>query len=274
MLITSRHNEQVKGLRCLSHRKHRDRSRLFLVEGPHLVAEAAQVGPEIVTLLVAPELLTEEGERATELALARDRPGLLEVTAEVMETVSPRHGSDGIAAAVRQRWTRLADLDPRAAPCWVAVKEIGQPWSIGTIVRNCAAVGGGGVILIGDSTDPYDTMAVRASLGTVLSQHLVKTTLAEFAAWSRRHGCQVVGTSPAARADYQEVTYRAPTVVFMGSERIGLTPEQQAVCDTVVSIPMPGRCESHHVAVATGIVLYEILSQFRRSGTQTFRKVG
>ncbi len=41
------------------------------------------------------------------------------------------------------------------------------------MLRICSSVGGGGVVLLGDSTDPYDTLAVRASLGAVLSQYLL-----------------------------------------------------------------------------------------------------
>ena len=47
----------------------------------------------------------------------------------------------------------------------------------------------------------------------------------------------------------------------MGSEREGLSPEQQAICDLTVSIPMTGRSDSLNLAVATGIVLYEIFYQ-------------
>jgi len=127
----------------------------------------------------------------------------------------------------------------------------------------CDAVGASGVILIGDSTDPYDPTAVRASLGAIFSQRVVKASFAQFAAWKRRHGCFVVGTSPAASADYRQIPYPTRVVLFMGSERVGLSPEQEAVCDAMVRIPMVGRCPSHHVAVATGIVLYEIFSQRR-----------
>jgi TrmH family RNA methyltransferase len=53
---------------------------------------------------------------------------------------------------------------------------------------------------------------------------------------------------------------------LMGRERVGLSPEQEAICDAMVSIPMVGRCPSHHVSVATGIVLYEILNQRHAGG--------
>ncbi len=261
MLITSRQNPKIKEVRSLSVRKYRDRTGLFLVEGLQLVAEAAHMRAGISTLIVAPELLDEdtEGEVAS-IQASTGAPTLL-VTPEVLSTVSRMHGQQGIAAVARQRWDRLEEVGPTGDCCWVAVREIRQPWSIGTMVRICDAVGAAGVILIGDSTDPYDPTAVRASLGAIFSQRVVKTNLAEFAAWKQHHECFVVGTSPAAAEDYRQMSYPARVVLFMGSERVGLSPEQEAICDAMVSIPMLGRCPSHHVAVATGIVLYEILNQ-------------
>jgi TrmH family RNA methyltransferase len=50
----------------------------------------------------------------------------------------------------------------------------------------------------------------------------------------------------------------------MGSERQGLSPEQQALCDFIVSIPMRGNCDSLNISIATAVVLYEILH--RRGG--------
>jgi TrmH family RNA methyltransferase len=50
-------------------------------------------------------------------------------------------------------------------------------------------------------------------------------------------------------------------VLLMGSERLGLSSEQQALCDQMVSIPMVGRSDSLNLAVATGIVLYEVFYQ-------------
>lgn len=263
MLITSRQNEQIKLIRSLLIRKHRDRTRLFLVEGAVLVEEAARMGTDIESLVIAPSLITVASRRAVAVAKRHGLARELNVTRGVMESISPRYGAEGVLAVARQRWQRLEDLDPVTAPCWVAVNRISQPWSIGTIIRICAAVGAGGVILVGDSTDPYDPIAVRASLGTLFSQQLIKASLQEFAAWKHHYGCRLIGTSPSAPADYQDISYAPPVVVFMGSERVGLSPEQQAICDAMVSLPMPGRCESHHVAVATGIVLYEILNQQR-----------
>ena len=52
--------------------------------------------------------------------------------------------------------------------------------------------------------------------------------------------------------------YRAPTLLLMGSEGPGLSPELEAACTRLVKIPMAGRLDSLNLAVATALVLYEM----------------
>ena len=71
----------------------------------------------------------------------------------------------------------------------------------------------------------------------------------------------MVGTSPAGDYEYREVPYRRPTVLFLGSERKGLSEEELAACDHCARIPMIGRSDSLNVAVAAGVLLYDILAR-------------
>jgi len=272
MLITSTANPKAKQIRRLFDRRHRQRTGLFFAEGLQLVQEAIEMQADISMLVVAPELLSEQGEKSIACFQGTADIPSLQVTAKVFQSISPRDGQQGIAAVVRQRWERVEDIELSPWSCWVALDQIRHPGSLGTILRISDAVGGTGAVLIGDCSDPYDPTAVRASLGAVFSQRLVKATFPEFAGWRRRQRCFVVGTSPTAPVDYQGVCYQSPAVVFMGNDRMGISPEQQAMCDVMVSIPMIGRCDSHHVAVATGIVLYEVFNQWhsakKRPGCQ------
>lgn len=259
MLITSRANPQIKQIKRLLLRKRREESGLFLAEGFQLVNEAFAAGAAVETLIVAPELL---GPEQTAFLRAHADIRTLEVNPEVFDSLSPRDGHQGLAAVVRQRWSRLSEVQPGEELAWVALDRIDHPGSLGTILRTSDAVGAGGAILIGDTSDPYDPVAVRASLGAVFSQRLVRATLQEFAAWKQARGAFVVGTSPAAEADYRRVEYRPPVVLFLGS-RLGLTCEAEAICDMMVGIPMVGRVDSHHIAVAAALVLYQIFNQRR-----------
>ena len=252
-LISSRANPKIKHIRSLHDRKHRDRTRLFLVEGLRLVREAAMVGGWLEQLVVAPELL---GGAEREILAGMGMP-LYEVTPAVLASISPQHASDGVVAVARQRFAALDDLRPGGGECFVAMNRITQPWSIGNIVRTSDAVGAQGIILLGDSTDPYHPTAVRASLGAVFYQRIARANFRELAAWKEQRDCLLVGTSPAGDIDHREAEYRSPLVLLTGSERVGLTQDEKAACDLVVRIPMAGRCESHHVVVATALVLYE-----------------
>ena len=262
-IISSRHNPRIKAIRALGSRKERERTGLFFVEGVHLVAAAVQLRAGIETLVVAPELLVSRPGR--ELVRAQQQRGVpcLEVTAEVFQGLAVKEITQGIGAVVRQCWEELARVRPAGEHCWVALDAVQYPGNLGTILRTCDAIGGAGVILLGHTTDPYDPAAVRASLGAIFSQRLVRTSFAEFADWKRQHGCQVVGTSPSASTDYQGIAYRRPLVLLMGSEPRGLSREHQALCDVVVTIPMIGHGDSLNLSVATSIVLYEIFNQQR-----------
>ena len=261
MLITSIDNPRIKEIQRLFIRKHRARTRLFPVEGLRLIERAAAAQAEFVSLVVAPQVRTEAAARVADRVLSRGGAEVLEVTPEVLSSVSLHPDGHGIAAVLRQRWHRLEDIEVGAGSCFVAARQIQQPWSIGTILRIADAVAADGVMLLGDSTDPYHPQAVRASLGTVFSQRLVAASPHELADWKARQGCRVVGASPAGDVEYWELDWRGPLVVCVGGEREGLAPQDEAICDTLVRIPMLGRCESHHVTVATGVILYEVLRQ-------------
>ncbi len=265
MLISSTSNPHIKHIRSLRRRKERERSGLFFIEGTRLVAEAIQTGAAIETLIVAPALLTSSF--AQELIQSQEQQGThcIEVTSRVFESISAREGPQGIAAVVRQHWQPLASIHLGSELVWVAVDAIQDPGNLGAILRVSDAVGGAGVILLGHCTDPYDPTAVRGSMGAIFSQQLVRASFAEFALWQQQHGYTVIGTSDDAPTDYQVLTYHPPLVLLMGSERMGLTAEQQAICTHVVRIPMVGRSDSLNLAVATGIVLYEIFNQYRRN---------
>lgn len=279
-MITSTSNSLVRQVRALRGRKEREETGLFFAEGIRIVAEAVQTDAEIEALVVAPDLLVSSF--AQELVEERRRAGITvwELSKEAFASISVKDGPQGLGALVRQRWQPLESIQKGGGTHgsdheargkgrglgWVALSAVADPGNLGTIMRTSDAVGGLGIILVGPTTDPYDPAAMRASMGAIFSQGLIRTSVSEFGAWKRQHGWTVVGTSGAAVTDYQAVKYRFPLVLYMGSERQGLSAEEQMLCDTMVSLPMVGRSDSLNLAVATGVMLYELFSQRRRGG--------
>ncbi len=144
-------------------------------------------------------------------------------------------------------------------------QSLKDPGNLGTILRTCDAVGAGGVILLDASCDPYSVESVRASMGALFTQTIVQSDGPGFFRWLRQGPGMLVGASLNTDHDYQAVTYAAPTFVFMGNEQSGLPPEYEVACDALVKLPMRGRADSLNVAVATAVLLYEVLNQQRRA---------
>jgi TrmH family RNA methyltransferase len=138
-----------------------------------------------------------------------------------------------------------------------------SPGNLGTIVRTAEATGVAGIFLIGADADPFDPAAVRASMGSLFSQRLVKCTAREFTDWARSSGASVIASSPTGLLDYRALRCRWPAVLLMGSEKHGLSEHLTETSDFTVRIPMLGSCDSINVAVAAGVLLYEIFNQRR-----------
>ena len=261
-LISSAANPIVKRVRLLAERRHRRLEGAFFVEGIQPVWQAVTAGAEIETLIVAPALLG--GSAAQRMVAEQEAQGtpVARLTGELFERLSEREGPSGLAAIVRGRLARLDDLPVRADSLLVALHQVGNPGNLGAIVRTADAVGAGGVILIGDSTDPFAPTAVKASMGAIFSVPVAHVREAEaFFRWAGSHALSVVATSAHADADHWTASYALPLALLLGSEGGGLPAELLARGDLRVRIPMVGTAHSLNLAVAAGILLYEVRRQ-------------
>jgi TrmH family RNA methyltransferase len=263
--ITSRNNLLIKRIRVLRDRKERERTGLYYLEGIRLVMQAVRHNARIETVVTCPTLLTNPFARRMAASMARSGVPTLDVTPEVLHSLALVDDPQGIGAVVRQRWQPLERVKLGGRLCWVAHDTVQSPGNLGSIIRTSDAVGGAGIILLGDPTDPYDPATVRAGMGAMFTQRFVRTTPAELVRWKEPRKWLLVGTSPAASVDYRDFDYTtAPLILLMGSERKGLSPEMQSICDAVVRIPMVGESDSLNISIATGVMLYEVFNQRRR----------
>jgi RNA methyltransferase, TrmH family len=266
-MITSTANERIKSIRKLREKKFRSETGTFYIEGIRIVVEAMRSGKRVQTLIVAPELVQSPLVHEILEDAGKAHIELLEVSKEVFESFSLKEGPQGVAAVVQQCWDSLDEIDWTLPGLWVGLDAVADPGNLGTIMRTMDAVAARGILLIGPCTDPYDTSAIRASMGAAFALKFVKASVEEMQELKRQHGLFLVGTSDAASQDYQDVSYPQHMVLMMGSERQGLQKPLVDLCDQMVSIPMAGRSDSLNLAVATGVMLYEVYNQHRRNQT-------
>ena len=182
----------------------------------------------------------------------------IRLTPEQFRSISRAERASGVAAIVKQRWCKLPQALPQDGLCWIALETVRSPGNLGTLIRSSDAVGGAGFIFLGKTIDPFDVNVMRATMGSVFHQKFVRTNLSKLQQWVNRHGCHVVAASPDGEADLHQFTYSAPTLLLLGEERKGLTPQQRELCQDLVNIPMVGTTDSLNLAVAGSLLLYEV----------------
>lgn len=251
--ISSPNNSLVKQARALRQKKARVESRLFLVEGIHHVGEAVESGWEVESLLYAPDLLTSKFA-ADLIARLGDKPQ--PVSAEVMESLADKENPQGILAIVRQRETKISNL--QSLETSVALVSPQDPGNVGTILRTMDAVGAEALFLLDGGVDVFHPTAIRASMGALFWKPVIPASFDEFAAWARAGKFQLIGASAHADVDYRTLVPNTPWVLVLGSEQKGLSPAQINACDVTVSLPMQGRVGSLNLAVAAGVLLYAL----------------
>ena len=265
-LISSAANPVSKRVRLLADRRHRRREGAFVVEGIQPVWQAVAAGAGVETLIVAPDLLARSpgGARAAAMVAEQERGGVrvARLTAELFGRLSGRDGPSGLAAIVRGRPGGLTGLPVTPACVLVALHEVANPGNLGTIIRTASAAGAAGVVLLGASTDPFDPVAVKASMGALFTVPVVHEADPEaFFGWAAGAGVTVVTTSGRAAASFWETRYPRPLAFLLGAEGPGLPADLLARGDRQVRIPMTGTAESLNLAVAAGLLLYEAARQ-------------
>ncbi|WP_040676773.1 TrmH family RNA methyltransferase [Nitratireductor pacificus] len=257
--VTSLTNPIIKDIRALALKKFRDREHLFMTEGLKLVIDAFEAGWTIRTLLYAK---AGRGNDAVERLAARTvaAGGLVLVVSEkVLSAVTRRDNPQMVVGVFEQKTLPLDAVRPADADVWVALDRVRDPGNLGTILRTADAVGAKGVILVGDCTDSFSIETVRATMGSIFAVPIVRASPEAFLAWRRGYAGRMVGTHLEGSVDYRTVDYRkGPTLLMMGNEQQGLPENLASACDTLVRIPQAGRADSLNLAVATGVMLYEI----------------
>ncbi|MGE0503741.1 MAG: TrmH family RNA methyltransferase [Rhizobiaceae bacterium] len=257
--VTSLANPLVKDIKALALKKFRDQQNAFMAEGLKLVIDALDLGWTVRALVFAK---AGKGNPAVEKVAARTVAAgglVLEVSETVLSAITRRDNPQMVVGVFQQRFMPLKDVRPNGEEVWVALDRVRDPGNLGTVIRTADAVGAKGVVLLGDTTDAFAVETVRATMGSIFALPVVKATPEAFLDWRRGFSGLVVGTHLAGAVDYRTIDYSGrPVVVVMGNEQQGLPESLAAACDRLARIPQAGRADSLNLAVATGVMLYEV----------------
>lgn len=157
---------------------------------------------------------------------------------------------------------RLAET--KEAPLLLMLDHVTDVRNFGAIVRTAECTGADAVIIPDHGTAQVGDDAVKTSSGALLRvpicrEHNLKTVLH----LARQCGMQVVAATEKGATDYLEVNFTRPTLLIVGSEETGISPDLLKMADYRAKLPIMGQVQSLNVSVATAVFLYEALRQRR-----------
>ena len=260
-LVSGPRDPRFLTLRSLQTHQGRSRTELYIIEGIRHLARAVEHCVPIVSVFLDPSVLSNPFGQKLARRLRQQGVFGIRLSHELYRDLTLATEPQGIGAVLGQRWLPLEQLRPKRNSLWLAVESIESPGNLGTIIRTAEAAGVSGVFILNSNCDPYDPTTVRATMGSLFSQKLVRCSVPEFNVWAKSNGVSVVASSPSGLMDYKALAYRFPTALIVGSEKQGLSDQLLDVADFAVRIPMRGGCDSLNAAVAAGVLLFEMTSQ-------------
>lgn len=257
--ITSRQNPLIK--RAQRIRRGAEPGHMF-IDGSRLVEEAVASEIALEALIYTPEwAATERGAAVLErLALEQYRGAL--VPEQVLRAVCDVETPQGVIALAAQPVFGLEELFSDERPLVVALDALQDPGNVGTIVRAAEAAGASGVAVSPGTAEPYGPKALRASMGSAFRLPIARrTSVDEAVRAATERGLTVLATAVEGGTHYTDHDWRKPTLVLVGNEGAGLSPDTLALADRIVSIPLAPPVESLNAAVATAVMLFEAVRQ-------------
>jgi RNA methyltransferase, TrmH family len=279
--IASRKNPLVLLMRRVAQGDADERGRVLL-DGLHLVQEARTAGLSLSTAAFTTKVLGAPDGAARRLATTLAGLGcrVAQVSDTVMEAMSPASTPSGVVAlAARPRHDLAALLPPAVKQPFLCVAAgVQDPGNVGAIVRVAEAGGASGVIVTGNSADPYGWKALRGAMGSAFRLPVVREPDVDgVLAALREAGVRVLATAPAgngpvgngpvgngmvmSRRSFSDKPLTGACAFLLGGEGPGLPEAIISAADGVITIPMEPPVESLNVAVSAGLIIYEARRQ-------------
>jgi TrmH family RNA methyltransferase len=258
-VIASRDNARVVAARRLHERKHRDRERRFLIEGPHALDEALSANARVTELFV---LWDDETTAVRSVVEHAARSGLapVRISRGVLGWLATTETPQGVVAVCSYpENVSPSSLAPGSVPVLVEVQD---PGNVGTVLRSAEASGATGAVLSTGTADLYSPKVVRSSAGSLFHLPVVRDLApADAVAALRSCGWRILAASADGAVSIHHEDLAGRVAVLFGNEARGLTPEVVALADGTIRIPIEGRTESLNLAAAASVVLFAAARQ-------------
>jgi TrmH family RNA methyltransferase len=258
-MIESIQNKQVKQLVALQKtKKERAKKKTFVIEGIKIIQEIP-IDWEIDTIFVSSTFLLEHEQGLQQLM---DRSQIIEVSDKIFMQISDTQTPQGILAVCKQKCFSINEIIKKPNPFLVMVEEMQDPGNLGTLIRTADAAGADGVILSKGTVDLYNPKVLRATMGSVFHLPIVaEANLEEVLVMMKQEKIQVLSAHLRGDRFPYDCDLTQSTAILIGNEANGIKESTANMTDQLIKLPMLGKAESLNAAIASGILMYELVRQ-------------
>lgn len=261
--LTNVRAERVRSVAALSRRAVRERSGLFLAEGPQAVREAVTIDPTVVRdVFVTAEAATTPAVAAILVAAQAGDLPIQTCSESVLAAMADTNTPQGLVAVCRSRTGSLEAVLAAEPRLLVILAQVRDPGNAGTVIRAADAAGADAVVVTDSSVDVFSPKVVRSTAGSLFHLPVVTSvpTLSTIEQLQAR-GVTVLAADGAGTIELPQAArsglLSGPHAWLMGNEAWGLPAEVRGHADAVVRVPIYGNAESLNLAVATAVCLYQ-----------------
>ncbi len=247
-------------------KKGRSQQGRFLIEGLRLCEETEDSSWPIESVLFTRSFEQKPRGKRLLRKLQKRNTELIPVKSQVLSKLSDTVTAQGIVCVAKTKSLSLTDLRERDLKVIVALDGIGDPGNVGTLIRTADAFGVDGVILSSDTVELYNPKVVRSSMGSVFHLPVLdEVDLEKAIPQLKKRKFKILGTDVKEGTSVEKLNSSGRICLLIGSEAEGLDRRLLKLCDRIIHIPTCGRTESLNVAVAGGILLYEVMKKRGRA---------
>jgi TrmH family RNA methyltransferase len=253
--ITSIKNDKIKNLRKLYQKKYRKEKGQFILEGLRLSRGSYKAGADLDTIFLTKDYYNSIKD---ESFIINNQPKLVFVSKNLIEEIADTKNPQEIVTVVNEpNYNEKAVLSKEYI---LVLDRVQDPGNMGTIIRTAVAAGFQSIIITKGSVDIFNLKVLRSTMGAIYSIPFIKDVeLKQLKSILKNKKQYIYAADLNTDKYYNELKYKTPLSLIIGNEARGIRAELLDLADLKVKIPIKGDIESLNAAVASGLMMYEIL---------------
>ena len=182
------------------------------------------------------------------------------VTEKVFSGITDVTNPQGILAVIGKN-TDIKEIDYNQN-LFLVLDNIQDPGNMGTILRTADSVNLKQIIVAKGTADCYNPKVVRSTMGAIFRVKVIECEdLKKVLKEMKKRKIKVYTTDLQTDKSIYDVDYQKSAIII-GNEANGVSRDILELADEKIKIPMIGKTESLNAAVATGIILYEVIRKY------------